>query len=163
EQQNNTGRRPVADPNTLVDKGSHIKQPSQPAAEPRNDRKTISDWYATRRESSETSGKVPYKDFELRPAEGAEVAEGTNPLKVEREDVKKKDDEEKPRNDGSARLKTANSLLKAAIKAADMGNYDEMRKNALAAKEIYQAERAKGNKPEFCKSNIDTINTLLGY
>ncbi|MBR4748329.1 MAG: hypothetical protein IK083_01980 [Abditibacteriota bacterium] len=164
-QEANANRRVVRDPNTLVDKGSHIKTGGSQPRKEQDERDTKSDWYASRREQPKSDSKVPYTDFELRPAQGEDGSgEGVNPLKVERDKPADRDkDEDKPKNDSSARLKAANNLLKSAIKAGDLGNYEEMRKNALAAKEIYQEERAKGNKPEFCKSNIDTINTLLGY
>ncbi|MBO4548469.1 MAG: hypothetical protein J5758_04555, partial [Abditibacteriota bacterium] len=156
QQEANANRRVVRDPNTLVDKGSHIKAGGTEPRREQDERDTKSDWYASRREQPKSGSKVPYTDFELRPAQGEEGAgEGVSPLTVERDTPSDKDkDGDKTKHDGSARLKAANNLLKSAIRAGDMGNYDEMRKSALAAKDIYQEELAKGNKPEFCKSNI---------
>lgn len=160
-----SGNQRNISPNSLVDQGTKTRNRSTNDSYNQNGAKRASTGvYNGYNNLGNMKYSLPYKDFEIRPS---------TPLDYNRQmynqpssDTSKESDSEKDikkeKISDSSRIKAANALLNAAIRDLDAGDAVGMRQNALAAREIYVDEMAKGHKIDICKSNIETIDTLLG-
>jgi len=157
------------DPNTLSDPGSRIKRGNVNNSNSwgnNQGNRNLQNYSYSETENNGLSGfKLPYSDFELRPSDdnlqNGSQGNGRESVSPEKSSNDSKNESKEKLSD-SSRISVANGFLKTAMRDHDSGNYNEMRKNALEAKRIYQEEMAKGNKVDLCKYNISTINTLLG-